>query len=131
MACNEPRSLYPTAAILGILIIVLSGSLVGVASWGLSENADSPTALPEGFFLGVTASGNVSETKLLIDKVNGYTNMIVFSNLEVTENLTRLEEVADYVFSYTRFTRHLMQRISLTTQSYGCQRLKADTATSS
>jgi hypothetical protein len=66
--------------------------------FGLFEKPASAEPLPEDFFLGVTADGNVTETKLLIDKVKDCTNWIAFTNLAVTENLTRLEEVTDYAY---------------------------------
>src|SRR5690606_14472355 len=48
------------------------------------------------FFFGVTSGGTVAETKETIDKVKDYTNVIAFTNLGVTKNLSSLEEVAGY-----------------------------------
>ena len=84
--------------VLGILAIIVSAMLIAAASIGIFNSEDPPESLPDGFFLGITAGGNVDETKVLIDKVKSYTNLIVFTNLAVTENLTRLEEVSDYAY---------------------------------
>jgi hypothetical protein len=80
------------------LVVLLSVSLFSVAAITLQENGKSAGSLPDGFFLGVTASGTVAEAKALIDKVKDYTNLIAFTNLQVTENLTSLEEVSDYAY---------------------------------
>ncbi|MCW4018601.1 MAG: hypothetical protein NWF00_08005 [Candidatus Bathyarchaeota archaeon] len=98
MSPVTPLRLNSAVIVLGIMVILLSASLVSVVSFGLFEKPASAEPLPEDFFLGVTADGNVTETKLLIDKVKDYTNMIAFTNLAVTENLTRLEEVTDYAY---------------------------------
>ena len=82
--------------VLAFLIGLLSVSLVSVAFLNLAQRQDP---LPGGFYLGVTAGGNVVETKLLIDKVKDYTNLITFTNLAVTENKTSLEEVSDYAYA--------------------------------
>jgi hypothetical protein len=97
MSLGKQPKLNNTAFVLGCLVILLSASLATVASFGLFGKATSER-LPEDFFLGVTADGSVAETKLLIDKVKDYTNLIAFTNLAVTENLTRLEVVADYAY---------------------------------
>ena len=87
-----------TPFVLVLLIIVLSTSFVSVALWVLNEKGNATQPMPSGFFLGVTAGGTVAETKTLIDKVKDYTNMITFTNLNVTENKTSLEEVSDYAY---------------------------------
>ncbi len=92
----EPMNLKRSALVLGILTIIISASLIIVSSSGLFNT--SLESLPEGFFLGVTAGGNVDETKSLIDKVKSYTNLIVLTNLAVNKNLTSLEEVSDYAY---------------------------------
>jgi hypothetical protein len=95
--CNQP-GLKRSLIVLGLLVIVLSASLISAAFWVLTEKDNPQGSLPEGFFLGVTAGGNVAETKTLIDKVKDYTNLITFTNLAVTENQTSLEEVSDYAY---------------------------------
>jgi len=87
------------AIVVTILIVVLLSSMFAVAySYFFGKEATLET-LPEGFFLGVTSGGNSTEIKTLIDKVKGYTNLIAFTNLEVTKNKTQLEEVSDYAFA--------------------------------
>jgi hypothetical protein len=98
MARVKQPGLKHSVLVLSLMVIVLSASFVSVAYLFLLGKTDPPKPLPEGFFLGVTASGNVTETKALIDKVKGYTNFITFTNLEVTENLSRLVEVSDYAY---------------------------------
>jgi hypothetical protein len=98
MARVEKAGLKRTVLVFGLLVIVLSASLVSVAFWFLFEKGDPQESFPKGFFLGVTAGGNVAETKTLIDKVKDYTNLITFTNLAVTENKTSLEEVSDYAY---------------------------------
>jgi hypothetical protein len=63
----------------------------------LSGSPDSDEAACR-FLYRVTATGTVAQTEALIDKVKDYTNLIAFTNLEVTENLTSLEQVTDYAY---------------------------------
>jgi hypothetical protein len=51
---------------------------------------------PENFFLGVTADGNVTATKKLIDRVEGLTNLLIINNPDVVRNVTSLNEVCNY-----------------------------------
>ncbi|HTY76087.1 MAG TPA: hypothetical protein VMD05_11060, partial [Candidatus Nanoarchaeia archaeon] len=69
-----------------LLIVVLFASFISASIWVINEKTNDSQPLPKDFFLGVTAGGTVSETKKLIDKVKDYTNMITFTNLNVTEN---------------------------------------------
>ena len=80
--------------LLVLVVGVLSVALGSLAFLSLTH--EESAVLPEDFYLGVTASGNVTETKILIDKIKGYTNLVAFTNLEVTKNQTTLDEVADY-----------------------------------
>jgi hypothetical protein len=48
------------------------------------------------FFVGVTADGNVTATKALIDRVKGFTNMVVINNPDVIRDETSLNEVCSY-----------------------------------
>ena len=89
------------------------------------------------FFFGVTAGGTVAETKTVIDKVKGYTNMIAFTNPVVTRNITSLEEVANYAYErglgffvqtaypspYAGFNFNLISWISGAKRKYGEQLL--------
>jgi hypothetical protein len=96
MATVNRVSWKHAAIVFALLSIILSASLV-VAVWNRpspSEQGDAPR-----FYFGVTASGNVTQTKILIDKVKDFTNLIVFTNLEFTKNQTSLIEMADYAAS--------------------------------
>jgi hypothetical protein len=46
--------------------------------------------------LGVTADGNVTATKKLIDRVKGLTNLVIINNPDVIRNVTSLNEVCHY-----------------------------------
>ena len=57
------------------------------------------SADPESFYLGVTYCGNsVADAKQLIDKVKGYTNLIIIQSgeLEIQQPLEKLNEICDY-----------------------------------
>ena len=54
------------------------------------------TSYPGTTFVGVTANGDVSQTKALIDKIKGVTNLVVINNPDVIKNKTTLVEVCDY-----------------------------------
>jgi len=73
-------------------------SAVAVPAVLLSYPRTRDPEFPRGFYLGIAAGGDVAETKRLIDATRGLVNLIVFTNLEVTFNRTRLDEVADYAY---------------------------------
>jgi hypothetical protein len=94
----ENNSLSRKVVIFGAVAILVSALFASAGFWALmqSQKNQAPTANQADFYLGVTTGGNVSEAEAVIDKVKGYTNLIAFTNLEVTTNITSLEEVADY-----------------------------------
>lgn len=51
---------------------------------------------PADFYVGVTADGNVTATKTLIDKTRDFINLLIFNNPNVIKNETSLNEVCDY-----------------------------------
>jgi len=54
-------------------------------------------ASKEDFFFGVSFGLNTtSEAKLLIDKVKGYTNLLVINSWEISTNETALNEICEY-----------------------------------
>lgn len=88
-----------TGLVLSAVIIILSASLISaIALWRFDSDPLLEKPLPEGFYLGLTSGGNVTEIKELIDKVKSYMNLIIFTDLDITMNQTRLEEVSDYAF---------------------------------
>jgi len=67
---------------------IISGILVGVTS--------TQKSLPPDVYVGVTADGNVTATKILIDKTKDFTNLLIINNPDVIRNETSLKEVCDY-----------------------------------
>ena len=51
---------------------------------------------PDGLFVGVTADGDVTRTKLLIDKVKSFTNFIIINNPDLMRDKNSVDEVCDY-----------------------------------
>jgi hypothetical protein len=84
--------------VVSLVAVLVCGLFVGAGFWLLSGSPDSDGVQPADFYVGVTATGTVAQTEALIDKVKDYTNLIAFTNLEVTENLTSLEQVTDYAY---------------------------------
>lgn len=87
-------SLKQTTLISALIITLLLAFSVSVFL-SFSPKNTIPKKSPD-FFFGVTSGGTVAETKATIDKVKDYTNVIAFTNLGVTKNLSSLEEVAGY-----------------------------------
>lgn len=56
----------------------------------------NPETYPEGLFVGVTADGNVTATKTLIDKVASFTNFLIINNPNLIKDKSSLEEICDY-----------------------------------
>jgi len=83
---------YKTLSLpLALLIIsgfIISGILIGVTS--------TQKSLPPEVYVGVTADGNVTATKILIDKTKDFTNLLIINNPNVIRNETSLKEVCDY-----------------------------------
>ena len=50
----------------------------------------------DGLFVGITADGNVTRTKSLIDKVKSFTNFIIINNPDLMRDKNSVEEVCDY-----------------------------------
>jgi hypothetical protein len=51
---------------------------------------------PEGLYVGLTADGNVSATKVLIDKVKSFTNFIIINNPDLLRDKVSIDEVCYY-----------------------------------
>jgi hypothetical protein len=76
-------------AIIIISTLLLSSIIViGIYSPRESEGTD--------LYIGITADENVITTKKLIDKVKGYTNMLVVMQPEIVKNISSLTEVCNY-----------------------------------
>ena len=79
--------------LLVIILLTVSVALpigyVQYTAWNQASN--------ENFFFGVACGSNTSrETKLLIDKVKGYTNLFVVDSWDVSTNETALTEICQY-----------------------------------
>jgi len=83
--------------LLGLLALILTVFLIPFAFFLYSARNMNP--YPKDFYMGVTASGNVTDTLKLIDKVKAFTNLIVIANLGITENKTSLDTVSDYAYN--------------------------------
>ncbi len=94
----QRSGLKRTALVLVVLVTLLL-ALFASLSFSFSPQKTPPLVRRSDFFVGVTAGGTVAETKALIDKVKGFTNLIAFTNLEVTKNLTSLEEIVGYAYA--------------------------------
>jgi hypothetical protein len=77
--------------IISVILLVL-GLLVSSFLFVFYEKKDYPGST----FVGVTANGDVAQTKTLIDKVKGITNLVIINTPDVIRNKTTLEEVCDY-----------------------------------
>jgi hypothetical protein len=80
-----------------IIIIAILISLLVVSlflTWGgVSESS------PSNVFVGIDAAyDNVTELEQLVDKVSSYTNTIVIGSTGITFNLTKLNEVCQYIY---------------------------------
>ena len=79
-----------------VLVVFLVSMLVFLLflSINLLEDSSSPN-----FFVGVDAvSDNVEDIKRLVDEVKSYTNLLVIGSTGITENITKLNEVCQYVY---------------------------------
>lgn len=54
---------------------------------------------PDGLYVGLTADGNVTNTKVLIDKVKSFTNFIIINNPDVIRDRASVDEVCNYAKS--------------------------------
>jgi hypothetical protein len=80
----------------GILTLTFTSILIPFAFLNLTRNVNP---FPEDFYMGVTASGSVTDATKLIDKVKDFTNLLVITNLEITENKTSLDMVSDFAYN--------------------------------
>ncbi len=99
MSLVKQGGLRRRVVIFSLIAVLACGLFVVAGFWVLSGSSDpEKVQSPADFYLGVTATGSVAQTEVLIDKVKDYTNVIAFTNLTVTENITLLEQVTDYAY---------------------------------
>jgi hypothetical protein len=88
--------------IVAVLVIIIAISALYASTLNRSSEHKLQaisSADPEPFYLGVTYCGNsVADAKQLIDKVKGYTNLIVIQSgeLEIQQPPEKLNEICDY-----------------------------------
>jgi hypothetical protein len=81
---------YKIIAIALVTILLVTSYII------INTNTSDNQTDEENLYFGVTADGDVTKTKNLIDKVKDYTNMILILNPEIVKNKTTLNEVCDY-----------------------------------
>jgi len=81
-----------------LLIIALSATVISVIILAIvyNEPLKNRNAYPNDFYVGVTADGNVTATKTLIDEIKDFTNLVIINNPDVIRNETSLNEVCNY-----------------------------------
>src|SRR4030042_2135820 len=80
--------------LLFLIAMLIIAVIVPIVYFG---NQTENEAADDVFFFGVTyGSKTVSEAKLLIDKVNGYTNLFVVDSWDISKNETALNEICQY-----------------------------------
>ncbi len=77
--------------IISVVLLIL-GFLVSSFLFVFNGKKDYPRAT----YVGVTANGDVSQTKTLIDKAKDITNLVVINTPDIIKNKTTLLEVCDY-----------------------------------
>ncbi len=73
--------------------LLISVLIVPIAVLTLGSSRKS---FPDDFYLGITAGGDVTDTKRLIDKTKDFTNLLIITNPDITANKTQLEETMEY-----------------------------------
>jgi hypothetical protein len=83
-----------------LLAIALVSSIISVIFVALVsfEPLKNKEVYTSDLFIGVTADGNVTTTKRLIDRVKGITNLLIINNPDVIRNKTSLNEVCHYAY---------------------------------
>ena len=76
-----------------LVVLAISGFLISQAFVEFTKTRDP---YPADVYVGVTADGNVTATKTLIDKTRDFTNLLVINNPAVIRNKTSLNEVCDH-----------------------------------
>lgn len=81
-----------------LLMLALSATVILVIILAIvySEPLNNRNPYPNDFYVGVTADGNVTATKTLIDEIKDFTNLVIINNPDVIRNETSLNEVCNY-----------------------------------
>ena len=122
---------------LGIaLIVVLAVSIVATIDWVGNVNFTSE------FFVGIEFAYDenageveelVSDLKVLVDKLNDYTNLFVIGSLEISFNQSALDNACDYVVDSGLYLIIFLRivRCTVTTSLIGWLKRSRSTVTSS
>jgi len=79
-----------------IVVILLVSMFLFLLFWKVEPVKD--LSKPD-FFVGVDAvSNNVEDIKRLVDEVKSYTNLFVIGSTGITYNVTKLDEVCQYIY---------------------------------
>ena len=87
-------------AVVVVAIVLCASFLISDHYQFSSENSSNTMpVLPDSpFYVGVTyCGGNVTEAKLLIDRVKNYTNLFVIQSGLLEKNLAQLNEISTYM----------------------------------
>ena len=76
-----------------IALLIIISPILTIIFLNAQQNQETYT---QGLYIGVTADGNTTATKTLIDKVESFTNFLIINNPEVIRDQKSLEEVCDY-----------------------------------
>ena len=76
-----------------IALLIIVSPILTIIFLNAQQNQET---YPQGLYIGVTADGNTTATKTLIDKVESFTNFLIINNPEVIRDQNSLEEVCDY-----------------------------------
>lgn len=77
-------------------IALLTIIAVSALAYIFLESWDKDSLPSPRFYVGVTANGNVKETKNMIDKTKDLINLIVVENTDTMKDKNSLVEVCDY-----------------------------------
>ncbi len=100
-----------TATVIFFLIFVLSSPFLLQHSFLVGGNLEGD--VPD-FFVGIdVAYDNISEMKLLVDKISSYTNLFIIGTTGITYDTQRLDETCQYIYdkglSFIIYTERRLQ----------------------
>lgn len=81
-------------ALASAALLIIVSPIFPLVFLNFQKNMDT---YPEGLFVGITADGNVTNTKSLIDKVKGLINFVIINNPDVIKNKFSLTQICEYV----------------------------------
>jgi len=76
-----------------IALLIIVSPILPITFLNTHQNQET---YPKGLYIGLTADGNTTATKTLIDKVKSFTNFLIINNPEVIRDQNSLEEVCNY-----------------------------------